>query len=189
MDVLKWTDVHNASSLVKSLSAAMNAPKSAPPTPPTPQTPKDNVGAFFTNSATPSRSVTSRGTSSSSNPTSTSSFTGSQRKLFYHTTSIDAERLGNVEVMIIQAPYWVADSNCWSFFGSATHEGKPKAMRICTTQMIAAFAPKMVRGSFVVLDGEITTTRKRTTRILVLIFDFRYGTRHGGTQHPPSTDA
>lgn len=67
--------------------------------------------------------------------------------------------------MIIQAPYWVADSNRWSFFASATHDGKPRAMRICTTQMLAAFAHKMVRGSRVLLDGEVTNTRKNLVTV------------------------
>lgn len=62
--------------------------------------------------------------------------------------------------MIIQAPYWVKDGNCWSFFASASHDGKPKAIRIVTTQMLAAFAHKMTRGERVILDGDIANTRK-----------------------------
>ncbi|KAH7701637.1 hypothetical protein AAVH_31226 [Aphelenchoides avenae] len=144
-DVINWSDVRSSSSLARSNATSCNAQPTmafTPPTPPTPRTPQTHEFSFDTPKS--SRASAHPQTSVAASPPATNSFTGKKTA---------------IEVMIIQAPYWVKDGNCWSFFASASHDGKPKAIRIVTTQMLAAFAHKMTRGERVILDGDIANTR------------------------------
>lgn len=84
--------------------------------------------------------------------------------------------------MILHKPRWEALGNHFNLLVSITDNGKPKVVRVVTTQMLSAISEALKRGAKVKLTGEVTQSRKRKKLRKTRHVSFRSWLFHGRSE-------